>query len=85
MKKNKIDESKFTAKNNHISHLKKDVIKYANSLKPSIFKVNDINKKFLEIKLKTNAIIKSFVILTFYNWQLADVINRFVFFPALYI
>lgn len=85
MKKNKIDESKFTAKNNHISHLKEDVIKYANLLKPSIFKINDINKEFFEIKLKTNAIIKSFVILTFYNWQLADVINRFVFFPALYI
>lgn len=85
MKKNKIDGCKFTAKNNHISHLKEDVIKYANLLKPSIFKVNNINKEFFEIKLKINAIIKSFVILTFYNWQLADAINRFAFFPALYI
>ena len=57
----------------------------ANSLESSNIKVNNIDNQFFEIRLETNATIKSLATLTLYNWQLADAMDSLVFPTVLYM
>lgn len=61
------------------------MIKQTNPPKPSIAKVEDVDKQFFEMRLEIDTIIKNLATLTIYNWQSIDITDSLAFSAVSYI